>query len=301
MSLQPKPPRLKELYEINKGQNNAGIVVLLENATGKKFVRKQIKTSERKSTMLEVAAMKKLLGFPGAVRVLHLVRSSGWDEEATELLDGIYMQYCGAYLKYSGQSDGKEVHSIKDLQPELLGKHCYPELFVFHVYEALLTYLCFTHLGIRDVAIGDVDKNWKPLFHTDLHTGNQFLNASDIDAQKEYPRIVVGDFGLATHVHDKVSSSQDVARVANSLYQLCHAQADPKQCLQVDEWRDVIGSTEIWKYSEELRALVVAFEEVDDVSSRLLTLAREVVQKKSELLESGQLKFVSLELMVAPS
>ncbi|KAF1962637.1 kinase-like protein, partial [Byssothecium circinans] len=70
-----------------------------------------------------------------------------------------------------------------------------PELFIWHVAEALMRALCYLHHGIQDFEKDPkLCPDWEPLIHCDVTTHNVLLTKSPGDL---YPRVLLADFGCA--------------------------------------------------------------------------------------------------------
>ena len=79
-----------------------------------------------------------------------------------------------------------------------------PETFMWHAYLQLSEALAFIHTGYDQDASHFVPPEWQPVIHGDLKPENIFLSApnpsSSNPLEREYPSLVIGDFGLATLV-----------------------------------------------------------------------------------------------------
>ena len=79
-----------------------------------------------------------------------------------------------------------------------------PETFMWHAYLQLSEALAFIHTGYDQTKSHSLPVDWRPVIHGDLKPENIFLSApnpsSSNPLEREYPSLVIGDFGLATLV-----------------------------------------------------------------------------------------------------
>ena len=82
-----------------------------------------------------------------------------------------------------------------------------PEAFMWHAYLQLSEALAFIHTGYDRSVSNSVPASWQPVIHGDLKPENIFLSApkpsSSNPLEREYPSLVIGDFGLASLVELK--------------------------------------------------------------------------------------------------
>lgn len=82
-----------------------------------------------------------------------------------------------------------------------------PETFMWHAYLQLSEALAFLHTGYDQRASYSVPADWQPVIHGDLKPENIFLSppnaSSPSPLDREYPSLVIGDFGLATLVENQ--------------------------------------------------------------------------------------------------
>ena len=77
-----------------------------------------------------------------------------------------------------------------------------PETFMWHAYLQLSEALAFLHTGYDQRVCHSVPADWRPVIHGDLKPDNVFLSPPNPSSPnplfREYPSLVIGDFGLAT-------------------------------------------------------------------------------------------------------
>lgn len=82
-----------------------------------------------------------------------------------------------------------------------------PETFMWHAYLQLSEALAFIHTGYDLHGARSVSADWQPVIHGDLKPENVFLSApnpsSSNPLEREYPSLVIGDFGLSTLVEHR--------------------------------------------------------------------------------------------------
>ena len=82
-----------------------------------------------------------------------------------------------------------------------------PEAFMWHAYLQLTEALAFLHTGRDRCTSYSRPANWQAVIHGDLKPANIFLSAPNLSSPsplcREYPSLVIGDFGLATLVEQK--------------------------------------------------------------------------------------------------
>ncbi|KAF1977506.1 hypothetical protein BU23DRAFT_659956 [Bimuria novae-zelandiae CBS 107.79] len=252
------------------GANNLGITLMLENGTGRSAIRKQLRPLQMGRDLgNEVDVMEKLAGHPNIVQIYDFVPASGETFNRHEL----YVEYCKVLVR------GQEVNTIHELSQFYTPKQKeVPELFVWHLYEGLMRALAYMHLGIRSL----VD---------DLYSCNVFLSSKGaysktIKSCSEYPRIVVGDFGLS----DTASRSQTYFR--RSLATGC----ERSPCRTNLDISAVYEMLELFGHenSKELQNMMRPLHDLRDGSPEILTLLKDLVTTKKRLVGEGKLKFEPL-------
>lgn len=114
------------------------------------------------------------------------------------------------YYEYYSQGD---LHDVIQRHEE--NSVYIPETFMWHAYLQLSEALAFLHTGYDQRVCYSVPANWRPVIHGDLKPANIFLSPPDASSPnplcREYPSLVIGDFGLAT--------LKECNRVGTLLYQ----------------------------------------------------------------------------------
>lgn len=106
---------------------------------------------------------------------------------------------------------------------------------------------------------------------------------------REYPRIVVGDFGCSMN---RSKMTLDHADPQAFCLGTCAQDVDQIFELVVDLSR--LSNTRDWPYSEELLSMASRCGEVRDLSLELLELLKACSEEKQKLEAAGKLEFVPL-------
>lgn len=276
--------------DINTGLNNNGISVVTEDTTGEQFICKKVRPGQME-TAVEVAALEHLRGHEHIVQLRQFNPVSSTNDGYDEII----MEYCRA-------GNTQEVNTIGQLLNKYFSNEAnrpvnpdeafkLPELFVWEAFEGMLKAMCFMHLGLRDVTMPRVP-DWKPVAHRDVHMGNIFVSGGpDADAAGTYPRIVLGDFGLADWEEGPWDDREDFGQ--RILGRMCQ--------------RSESGQPSTWVYSEDLRQLAERYNEMAEVPRshahdkfertwHFVPLLLDLMERKKTLLGDGSLKFEPLRL-----
>ncbi len=101
------------------------------------------------------------------------------------------------YYEYYSHGDLYDLIQHHEKNMEFL-----PETFMWHAYLQLSEALAFLHTGYDQRVCHSVPANWRPVIHGDLKPANIFLSPPNVSSPnplyREYPSLVIGDFGLAT-------------------------------------------------------------------------------------------------------
>ncbi|MCJ1309355.1 G2-specific serine/threonine protein kinase [Agyrium rufum] len=122
---------------------------------------------------------------------------------------------CLTYAKHTSIVDLQETLSRPSAQPAMVFEHCnggdlhnlimkylkgnykIPEPFIWHCFSQMAEALAYLHYGY-DAETKTTKPNWKTIVHRDIKPENFFLK----QIPDKYPRIVLGDFGLAAFPSD---------------------------------------------------------------------------------------------------
>ena len=179
----------EELEEVGAGSN--GRCVLLKRKSDKALrvckIAQRIKVCRNKYEDKPLEASILLDVLPKHDRILRLYDA--------------LVQPRTVQLYYEYYSHGDLYNLIRHHQKNM---EFIPEAFMWHAYLQLSEALAFLHTGYDPRESQALPADWQPVIHGDLKPENIFLSApnpfSSNPLEREYPSLVVGDFGLATLV-----------------------------------------------------------------------------------------------------
>ncbi|KAF2731405.1 kinase-like protein [Polyplosphaeria fusca] len=172
---------------------------------------------------------------------------------------GILMEFCdeGDLKDYCGQ------------QTEI------PEDFIWHVFESVADALSYCYDGPEDA------KYWRPILHNDIRPANVFLSSKSQSGEvlnAKYPRVVLGDFGLASHPSN-YDSEYDGDEEYDEAAMLCSYSVQRDVCVlgrMIDSW-DHKGEgywprcrgDKVSPYSKQLKELTGACQKANSMQRPL--------------------------------
>ena len=275
-----------KMRDLTGGGNNEGIAVVIKSGTGMLAIRKRLNPMKSKDSMGdEVSMMKKLAHHPNIVQIYDFVPAS----EETAHKDEIYMEYCKTIVR------GEEINTIHEISQMYMRKReTIPELFLWHLFEGMLRAIVFMHFGIRNEA-DEPNPEWEAIFHNDMYSVNIFLSSGKktktMEVKAEYPRVVVGDFGQANTASGIQAYCVRRSESQGSLFQ----RPDNKDVDSVFVILKLFtGPQDCWKFSPELREMMLCLKGIKDGSRTILTLLKTLIKTKERLVGEGKLVFKPL-------
>lgn len=207
----PDDPRrrfkdIRKLDSAADGCNNAGISIVYDALTDKLCVEKRLHKEDITNQNAD-REMDVLCQLRGNENILQLVECEvkGSPLTPARLREAtIWTEYC-------------ELGSLKEVVNHYLGTdERIPEIFLRHVLKSLAEAVCYCQQG----PVGYAKGQWNTVYHRDITLRNVFLasepdlgnvflaSESDINIP-QMPRVVLGDFGLATTKDHIGSDSED--------------------------------------------------------------------------------------------
>jgi serine/threonine protein kinase len=147
-------------------------------------------------------------------------------------------------------------------------KYYVPEGFIWHVFIQLSEALSYLHYGHGKAS---EKSTWStPIIHRDIKPENVFLKVNFLGGPKDYPDVVLGDFGYAIATSDslynpwdhsgtndcqppdrkKASPESDVWALGATVYSLCHEGRAPIERRPPASWK---GTEVQWLLSAKAR------------------------------------------------
>jgi serine/threonine protein kinase len=255
----------------------------------------------------EIHILEVLEGVPNIIQMHEY-----YEPDYNDLAPWVITDYC----------DGGTLQNLTNNMSK--GKRCVPELFLWHVFESLLTAAHACHTGYPTWH----QRTWDPIYHRDIILGNIFLMSSKSPSDS-YPTVVLADFGCAIaqgEVEERGFKPEDlpeecpssippegpVASASADVWQIGHAVSR----LAEDTWLTHLSGNDKAADSSEFRSLVSLLTHIDgDALSymwnlrQLLTLCMavdprdrptagellgEVKKRRAKLVETGELMFEPL-------
>jgi serine/threonine protein kinase len=181
----PNSPRYR--FEIastiseNFGENNVGILIVGDNATGRYCVEKRLRPADIAygSAQREIEIMMQLRNHPNIIQLVDFELKDDPKLPECELSARTWTEYCETgnllllvdYLKTSEQK--------------------IPEPLLWHILRSLAEAVRYLQQGPKESS-GTL---WNMVYHRDIHLANIFLSS---EPRSSLPRVVLGDFGLST-------------------------------------------------------------------------------------------------------
>ncbi|KAI9705099.1 MAG: hypothetical protein M1836_006882 [Candelina mexicana] len=164
-----------------KGALNAGIYLVRRKKDGKVCVEKKI--PPKPDLIKEIYYLRRLYhpnicSYVDAFITKHPPAAS------------LYMEYCDL-----GTMDGV----IAKYEQHAVERARIPEAFIWKTFYQLADALQYIHHGIDSSSASPTTpiKDWEPILHRDIKPSNIFIQSTPHAAPETYPRIVLGDFGIA--------------------------------------------------------------------------------------------------------
>ena len=243
---------------------------------------------ERKKDKL-LLVQKRIHASPDLVREIELLHRLEHDN-VVKYVDAFVLEnekpmQASLYTEYCDRGNLQELIETYRTRPS---SHI-PESFIWHTFLSLAYALQYIQFGMLqgDDPTPNPDKDWPLILHQDIKNGNVFLASQ---GPNEYPRVVLGDFGLAMRRGDldwddetsmrgtpcwqgpelpTHSARGDVYSLGLVILSLCHLQPQgpiasdvPRGCRDSLEWlcssraRKGIEDYGVGTYSDELARIV---------------------------------------------
>ncbi|KAF2268891.1 kinase-like protein, partial [Lojkania enalia] len=183
MSNVSKRYKLLQHFGQDNGGQNAGILLVMDRLTGKKYVEKQFSKREvaDRWALHEIQVYENL-------RSQFIVRSVSSYLDDRHKYGSVFLEFC-------------DVGSLtKVMEKHSSGGVYVPERFVWHVFICLAKAIRFAHYG--NVAISNGGVPWIGVIHRDLKPDNVFLKSGG----GFYPDVKLGDFGCAIGMAEQYDS-----------------------------------------------------------------------------------------------
>ncbi|KAI9858681.1 MAG: hypothetical protein M1813_007313 [Trichoglossum hirsutum] len=178
----------KLIKPIGKGEGcmNGGIYVVRQKRSGQIFVEKRIKPSEIDVGRREIEILHGLEPHEGIIRCYEAFLTKSPPAAA------LYFEWCDL---------GNLLCLVERFSAH--GMHI-PEQFVWHTFHTLACAISYIHFGIHDPTTPSrPNSRWRTVLHRDIKPNNIFLKSRGGGSRSKtdaYPRVVLGDFGLATRM-----------------------------------------------------------------------------------------------------
>jgi serine/threonine protein kinase len=193
--------------------------------------------------------------------------------------DRIYMEHC----------DNGSLQDVFDAYHER-GTPI-PEAFLWEVLEDMLKTLCSTHLGLLNVELVNMlpdskaprRVNWIPIAHNDIHPGNIFLSSRVPGSSHAYPRILLGDWGLASPNPSRTTTRYDVRNLVTVIILLCFAKQGWPLCSNSVIEGNI--NDDDWMYSVELKEMILLARAEEENSKKDAELAWRLFKKVRQVKE----------------
>lgn len=169
------------------GALNGGVYVVRRRTDGLKCVEKRLPPDKiRDGYLIQELIKLRALEHPNIVQYIDGFVCMRSDPPAAAL----YMEYCDL----GSLADVIDRYRARPDRPYM------PEAFIWHAFHCMLKALAYLHHGIVDVKeFAQVD-NWLTVLHRDLKPQNVFVRMAESGAR--YPKVVLGDFGIAMREDD---------------------------------------------------------------------------------------------------
>ncbi|KAI9827659.1 MAG: hypothetical protein M1826_006222 [Phylliscum demangeonii] len=179
--------KYRRIDTIGEGSWAAAVILVKRKEDGKKMVEKQFKVKDGK----EMAW--------GEMDVLRRL----FHRNIVEYVDGFITDHPPAASMYMEWCD---LGTLDDLIRYYWDEEIpMPESFVRHVFISLADALAYCQTGVKDVTqeMKPTSKveGWRTVIHSDLKANNVFLTSAGA-FPSPYPRVVLGDFGMALRKGD---------------------------------------------------------------------------------------------------
>ncbi|KAI9709813.1 MAG: hypothetical protein M1812_007605 [Candelaria pacifica] len=164
-----------------KGALNAGVYLVRRKKDGKVCVEKRI--PPRKELIREIHYLRRL-HHPNICEYVDAFISK---QPPTASL---YMEYCDL-----GTMDGVIDQYRKHAREQ---RKRIPEAFIWKTFFQIADALQYIHQGIDSTTDPSTPiKDWIPILHHDIKPSNIFIKSTPNPPPSTYPRLVLGDFGIA--------------------------------------------------------------------------------------------------------
>jgi serine/threonine protein kinase len=220
---QPNSPRSR--FEImstigeNLGRNNAGILIVGDNTTGRYCVEKRLKPSDIADghAQREIQILMQLKDHPNIVQLVDFELKDDPKLQGCEMSARTWTEYCetGSLLDFVGFPN--------------TSKQRIAEPLLWHILTSLAEAVRYLQQGPKE----SPDVSWNMVYHRDIHLANIFLSS---EPGCSLPRVVLGDFGLSTtndHINlgcnDRWTISRFEKHFAPPEFPLYHPESDVYQ------------------------------------------------------------------------
>ena len=186
--LESRYARIKTLHG---GALNEGVYLVKRKKEGKLLVQKKIHASP--NLVREIELLREL-EHPNIVKYVDAFVV----ENTTPMQASLYTEYCDL----GSLQSLIETYRLRNRKnPNKASSHI-PEAFIWHAFVSLAYSLQYIQFGMLpgDDPTPNTPEDWPLILHQDIKNGNVFLKSR---GPRDYPAVILGDFGLAMRHGDK--------------------------------------------------------------------------------------------------